>query len=103
MLFRSTLKEKIEVMQAFLDGKEIEIYNDVVDPCYWESIANPEFNWEYNDYRIKPEPVQVPFNISDYESRLGKKMRHVKQKFTGILTCVEVIRFCTIFRSYKPS
>ena len=39
-----TLKEKIEVMQAFLDGKEIEIYNDVVDPCYWESIANPEFN-----------------------------------------------------------
>ena len=85
-----TLKEKIEVMQAFLDGKEIEIYNDVVDPCYWESIANPEFNWEYNDYRIKPEPVQVPFNISDYESRLGKKMRHVKQKFTGILTCVEV-------------
>ena len=85
-----TLEEKIEVMQAFLDGKEVEIYNDVEDPCSWESISNPEFNWEYNDYRIKLENKQVPFNISDYESRLGKKMRHVKQKFTGILTCVEV-------------
>ena len=85
-----TLKEKIEVMQAFLDGKEVEIFDDVADPCYWESIANPVFNWEYNDYRIKPENKQVPFDMSDYESKLGKKIRHVKQKFTGVLTCVEV-------------
>ena len=54
-----TLKEKIEVMQAALDGKEIEtkVYGG------WDDQPSPEFNWIDFDYRIKPEPIEFWVNI----------------------------------------
>jgi len=85
-----TLEEKIEIIQAALAGAKIECKDNDEEECMWQCANNPCWGWDEVDYRIKPENKQVPFEISDYESRLGKKMRHVKQKFTGILTCVEV-------------
>lgn len=52
-----TLKEKIEVMQAASDGKEIQILIcDEWDD--WDNDTPPDFNWGANDYRIKPEPME---------------------------------------------
>ena len=88
-----TLEEKIEVMQADLAGKEIECkyYSDDV----WENGANSIFNWGKYDYRIKPENKQVPFDNSDYESKLGKKFRHAAHfEFTGILTSIDGGSIC---------
>lgn len=47
-----TLREKIEVMQAFERGEEIELLNSAKE---WKTIIgkNPEFRWEGDNYRIK--------------------------------------------------
>ena len=52
-----TLEEKIKVMQAFVEGKPIEIKSNMqLDWCSWNSFYPPHFNWGYSDYRIKEEP-----------------------------------------------
>lgn len=49
------LRQKINVMQAFLDGKPVEVqglHSDV-----WTDIDDPVWNWDLCDYRIKQEEV----------------------------------------------
>lgn len=50
-----TTAEKIAVMQAFLDGKKIEV--SVYPGCWgeWTHYVEPIWNWEENNYRIKEE------------------------------------------------
>jgi hypothetical protein len=56
-----TLQEKIAVMQAFADGKTIEI--KTIAGSRWLTVGNnraePGWNWDDFDYRIKHEPVVV--------------------------------------------
>ena len=52
-----TLREKIEVMQAFERGEEIEcnsLYNQK-----WTTTPSPAWNWNDFYYRIKPKPKQT--------------------------------------------
>lgn len=45
-----TTKEKIAIMQAFEDGKEVGYYvNDI-----WILAQKPNWNWEFVDFEIKP-------------------------------------------------
>ena len=45
------LEQQIAVMQAFKDGKEIEVYcNDNT----WGIALSPSWNWMHNTYRVKP-------------------------------------------------
>lgn len=52
-----TTKEKIEVMQAYEDGKAIE--ESLIDSTHWKSvtISKPVWDWRNRSYRIKPEPA----------------------------------------------
>jgi hypothetical protein len=54
----STLKEKIAVMQAFADGKEIQSYDLIDDDGLgWRDLdrkSGPAWNWGLYDYRVKP-------------------------------------------------
>ena len=52
-----TLREKIEVMQAFERGEEIEV--SYVKQAKWTDISNPDWSWGAYNYRIKPKPKQV--------------------------------------------
>ena len=57
----STLKEKIAVMQAALDGAEIEFRPaDTEHP--WMINSDPLFGWNEYDYRIKPQPKEIWVN-----------------------------------------
>jgi len=60
-----SLKEKIEVMQAALDGKEIEYKNNGGKwyPCQIQAFDS----WHCGDYRIKPEPMEFWVNVYPYE------------------------------------
>ena len=49
-----TTQEKIEVMQACLDGKKIEVAAKS-DLSFWVVTDTPAWNWEECVYRIKPE------------------------------------------------
>lgn len=48
-----TIQEKIAVMQAFAEGKEIEV--QVEGGSEWVEATNPEWNWMIFDYRVKEE------------------------------------------------
>ena len=52
-----TLKEKIECMQAFERGEEVEV--SYVKQAKWTDISNPDWSWGAYNYRIKPKPKQV--------------------------------------------
>ena len=52
-----TLREKIEVMEAFERGEEIEVAYRGYD--IWSSMSTPSWNFEDRNYRIKPKLKQV--------------------------------------------
>ena len=54
---REEIIERIKVMQAFVDGKDVEVLNT----DKWELVSNP--SWSPNTkYRIKPESAYRPFD-----------------------------------------
>lgn len=54
----STLAEKIAVMQAAADGKDIEYRN--ISAGLWAPASTPQWNWTSKDYRVKPaEPLII--------------------------------------------
>lgn len=66
------LAEKIEVMQAALDGKEIEVKYECSDKEYRKPHElGILWNWQIADYRIKPEPREFWVNI--YKERDGEE------------------------------
>ena len=77
-----TLEQKIKIMQAALAGAEIEMVESEEFP--WEDVAKPDFNWSDYDYRIKPENKQVPYDFSDAESLIGRKVKRGDQ-------CISII------------
>lgn len=53
---REETEKRIKVMQAFVDGKDVEVLNT----DKWELVSNP--SWSPNTkYRIKPESKYRPF------------------------------------------
>jgi len=70
-----SLKEKIEVMQACLDGKHIQYRDQFLhgkenDGDWERSIIGGDFSWNWDkyDYRVEPEPKvkrTVPLEVSD--------------------------------------
>lgn len=55
-------KEAIRVMQAYVDGKEVEYKWGLMD---WNSIDKPEWNWSAYDYRIKPTATLRPWTADE--------------------------------------
>lgn len=54
-----TTEEKIAVMQAFLEGKTIEIAAATGSSAgTWDKITRPAWDWLSNQYRVKPEPKE---------------------------------------------
>lgn len=55
---REEAKKFLPLLQAYADGKEIEILDDGV----WGKISSPGFTSGPERYRIKPEPREVWVN-----------------------------------------
>ena len=62
-------KEAIRIMQAFVDGKEVEHWYYEM----WVKIHVPRWDWGNTEYRIKPTPVLRPWTAD--EVPLGSIMR----------------------------
>lgn len=61
-----TIEEKIAVMQAFKEGKEIE--SKINFGVEWHDTATPSWDFSTFEYRVKPEPEPpkyVPFSFDD--------------------------------------
>lgn len=75
-----TTKEKIEIMQAFEDGKEIEFRSAHTEE-EWMSCYKAIWNWEKFEYRVKPDPKYVPYDsVTEVD-----KDKWVKLKANGVL------------------
>ena len=55
-----TIKEMIEVMQAYESGEQIECFNDEE----WKYVKNPVWDWLNNNYRVKQKKY-VPFDTAE--------------------------------------
>ena len=58
-----TIKEMIDVMQAYDRGEQIECFND--DYEQWKDVDSPIWDWLHNDYRVKPKQMYVPFETAE--------------------------------------
>ena len=75
-----TTQEKIDVMQAYANGKKIQRRLLVSEEWFdWDSNNEPNWNWEDVDYRIKSEPTYRPYKntdemIEDFKRRFNAKV-----------------------------
>lgn len=53
--------EAIKVMQAFVDGKEVQSMYD----GKWSTVHVPRWSWDDTKYRIKPTPVFRPWTADE--------------------------------------
>ena len=60
-----TIKEKIEVMQAYERGEQIEVNYLYVNKDYWIACGTPVWDWNNFDYRVKPKKKYVPFETAE--------------------------------------
>ena len=67
-------KEAIRIMQAFVDGKEVEYWYYET----WVKIHVPRWNWGNTEYRIKPAAKLRPWTAD--EVPLGAWMRDVSKQ-----------------------
>ena len=83
-----TTKEMLEVMQAFADGKKVEMQADACSA--WATLdydcgTRLGWNWHLNDYRIKPEPKYRPWKAE--EVPMGKVIRAKTNSYTRLMIC----------------
>lgn len=69
-----TTQEKIEVMQAYANGEQIQF--KVYGGVKWFDANPPKWNWTDCDYRIKPEKKYRPYKsteemVEDFDARFG--------------------------------
>ena len=77
-----TTEEKIKVMQAYVDGKQIQTRSNLIKNSLFKSdwvdmSIEPSWDWVINDYRIKPEPKKPTYRpykdtdemIADFKER----------------------------------
>ena len=65
-------KEAIRVMQAFVDGKEVECWHRGLEG--WDTTSNPSWNWVNCTFRIKPTATLRPWTAD--EVPLGAWIRY---------------------------
>ena len=85
-LLRSVNPHK-EIIEAFKNGAKIQYYNGLQDS--WVDTDTPEFV-HHGQYRIKPELILVPFDITD-----------VRLLFKEIIKFKTSETYSTIVRMYK--
>jgi len=89
------LATKIKIMQAALDGKEIEciILNE---KDAWEVIRNIDditWDWLNEDYRIKPEPMEFWVNVYPNGNILSAhETKEVSEENAKIVNSVKSIK-----------
>lgn len=78
---REETKKAIKVMQAYVDGKTIEF--NPVGSDDWIEEDNPNWNYNYFNYRIKPEPHYRPFkNAEEVMEAIKQHGPYIKENNT---------------------
>lgn len=66
MATREETKKMVEVMNAYIEGREIEVKRRVSPDEIYYHLIEPNWNWERCDYRIKEKEVRHKYKAGDY-------------------------------------
>lgn len=96
MTDRAHWAKMLPIIQAFVDGKEVEVINGVSN---WETTRTPYF-YESLQYRVKPELIVKEYNVLiDADNHIWfstvDKQKHLRLTFdpdTKELLSAEVIK-----------
>ena len=91
-----TLREKIEVMEAFERGEVIEYIPEYTNE--WIETQTPEFDWRKCTYRIKPKPKQT---VVIEKWLLEGKVLTQKEKYLHIVETSNINRYIKTWADYK--
>ena len=86
---RKETKELLPIMQAFAEGKIIQVWNNT-----WKDTTEDPYFCGTNKYRIKPEPKYRPFKNQEEcwnEMRKHLDFGWVISKFSNIIYHINVI------------
>lgn len=98
-----TVKEMIEVMQAYERGEKIEF-------CYggdWREIDLPSWSWGFQDYRVKQEPKFVPFDTAEEffaaQRAHGINIVHIGEtlRLLGFVSCKNKVLVTDLTYNFK--
>ena len=93
---REEAKELLPIIQAFAEGKVIEIFDDEIG---WAvEKENPKFDLNPKFYRIKPEPKYRPFKSQ--EGCWNEMLKHqpfgwVKSKVKGYFHLIGLVQWAS--------
>lgn len=95
----AAMKHK-EVIQAFLDGEDVEYWNKY--DRKWHCLSTPQFQSD-TEYRVKPKEEIIPMDFSDAERLIGKTVKHKDSEEYGIITSItaSVVQTGSYYYSYK--
>lgn len=54
MVTKEQTEKMIEIMQAHVDGKAIQVFTS----CEWHELSDPSWDFKNFEYRIKPTPLE---------------------------------------------
>lgn len=97
---REEAKELLPIIQAFAEGKTIEIY----DNREWQDLifGNIKFDCKPYCYRIKPEPKYRPFNSQEEcwnEMQKHQPFGWLKSKKNGRFHCIGEVSWSDEFKT----
>ena len=95
---REEAKQLLPIIQAFAEGKKIEIY----DNREWQDliIGSIKFDCKPSCYRIKPEPKYRPFKTKEEcwnEMQKHQPFGWLKSKKNGRFRCIGEVSFSDEF------
>jgi hypothetical protein len=93
-------KEAIKVMQAFVDGKEMECYS----PTYlmWKAVPTPSWNFDAFSYRIKPTAILRPWTADEVPLGAWVRMKNLNMTRSMIVS-VAAFNLGIAFKEYEHS
>lgn len=71
----SDIDYQIGVMQAFKSGKQIEFRFRDMSENAWQAVVYPKWNWDFVEYRIKPDPMSLLTELAERWSDESRKLR----------------------------
>lgn len=87
-----TTSEKIAVMKASEEGKNIQIFD--ISSNKWVDLENLTIAWDWmhNAYRIKPEPKLRPYTFEELCEAIVKHGGYVQDKISEYVYLISFIR-----------
>ncbi len=100
-----TTKEKIAVMQAWLDGKSIQVKSIASDEVWYDVEKEPSWDWLIREYRIKPTSIPATQEeLKDIESVIFLKDKKDKDIYSFMSSEVKTMGFKdkTVWYKFNP-